>query len=179
TPHQRGYTEPSGSGRAVPQVAGKQAAFKRSRASRWICAIGALPATTRPRYIPSLSNGMAMAPCASIATSSPLPTPASRPSASITSSTSLLERQPAVPQARNRLPPWPSMGLGLAFLLHPVLILWGSADTLNLPQDGEALLRAFPDAHLFAREKCGHWPSLEARDWVDLKMRAFLLGLSA
>src|SRR4030095_12392226 len=46
-------------GGSSPHVAGKPAAFKRSRASRWICAIGALPATTRPRYIPSLSNGMA------------------------------------------------------------------------------------------------------------------------
>jgi pimeloyl-ACP methyl ester carboxylesterase len=61
----------------------------------------------------------------------------------------------------------------------PVLLLWGALDPVNPPERGDELLRQLPDAYLFAHENCGHWPSLEAEEWVDQKIREFLFRLDA
>ena len=66
---------------------------------------------------------------------------------------------------------------GLSKLSQPILLLWGVKDPLNLPESASELLRQFPDAYLFEHEECGHWPSLEADEWVDTKMREFLFNL--
>lgn len=59
----------------------------------------------------------------------------------------------------------------------PVLLLWGRRDQLNPPENADELLRQFPDAYLFEHDECGHWPSLEALEWVHLKMREFLFQI--
>lgn len=64
-------------------------------------------------------------------------------------------------------------------LRQPVLLLWGSADSLNPPERADELMRALPEAYLFLNEGCGHWPCLEDDAWVDHKLREYLFRLEA
>ena len=62
---------------------------------------------------------------------------------------------------------------------HPVLLIWGAADPLSPVEQAEELMRVFPEAYLFERDSCGHWPCLEDTDWVDEKLREYLFRLEA
>ena len=59
----------------------------------------------------------------------------------------------------------------------PVLLLWGKRDHLNPPESGFALMQSFKAAEFFELDEIGHWPHLEAPDWVLHKMREFLFKL--
>jgi pimeloyl-ACP methyl ester carboxylesterase len=59
----------------------------------------------------------------------------------------------------------------------PVLLLWGKRDRLNPPEVGFALMQSFKQADFFEHDEAGHWPQLEAPDWVLHKMSEFLFKL--
>ncbi len=59
----------------------------------------------------------------------------------------------------------------------PVLLLWGKQDHLNPPEAGFALMQSLKEAKFFELEEIGHWPQLEAPDWVLHKMQEFLFQL--
>lgn len=61
----------------------------------------------------------------------------------------------------------------------PALILWGIRDEVNLLSHGLKLFAQLPSSSFFENELCGHWPHLEATEWVYDRMSAFLFELEA
>lgn len=55
----------------------------------------------------------------------------------------------------------------------PFLILWGELDSLNLSEDGMAMMGTLKDAQFFAHPGCGHWLCSEDPAWVSAKIREF------
>jgi pimeloyl-ACP methyl ester carboxylesterase len=56
----------------------------------------------------------------------------------------------------------PSLPARLAGVRVPVLVVWGAADRIYPPEQGEAFAKAIPDARLAVLEHAGHLPQLEA-----------------
>jgi pimeloyl-ACP methyl ester carboxylesterase len=66
---------------------------------------------------------------------------------------------------------WSEMISGLRL---PTLLLWGAKDTLISPDRGFELIRRLPDASFYLSKGSGHWPMLDAPQWVITKMKGFL-----
>lgn len=60
----------------------------------------------------------------------------------------------------------------------PVLLLWGSHDSLNSPEIGIEMVQKLPEAYFFENEGAGHWPNLEQTQWVLSKMKEFMFKAS-
>lgn len=56
----------------------------------------------------------------------------------------------------------PSLPGRLAAVRVPVLVVWGAADRIYPPEQGEAFAKAIPGAQLTVLDKAGHLPQLEA-----------------
>jgi pimeloyl-ACP methyl ester carboxylesterase len=65
----------------------------------------------------------------------------------------------------------------LSEIQQPALVLWGSRDRLNPPDQGFELMRRLPEAYFLENEKAGHWPCLEEPEWVVAKVRDFVFRL--
>jgi pimeloyl-ACP methyl ester carboxylesterase len=59
----------------------------------------------------------------------------------------------------------------------PILLLWGSLDSLNPPEHAHELMLTYPDVELFQHDLCGHWPLIEQPEWVARKLKEFLFKL--
>lgn len=60
----------------------------------------------------------------------------------------------------------------------PVLLLWGTQDTINQTENALKLVRELPEAYFFENEIAGHWPNLEDPDWVSDKILEFTFRLA-
>lgn len=63
-------------------------------------------------------------------------------------------------------------------LALPVLLLWGHRDPINPPSLGLKMVRELQEAYFFEREESGHWPNLDAPDWVSTKIQEFAFQVS-
>jgi pimeloyl-ACP methyl ester carboxylesterase len=66
----------------------------------------------------------------------------------------------------------------LKTLKIPTLLLWGGRDLMNEPDAGLRLVRELPEAYFFQNDDSGHWPNLDAPDWVSEKILQFAFRLS-